>query len=37
MIVRLKQNLLVVTAETEQERESLVLWGGYLDAHSISA
>jgi hypothetical protein len=25
MIVRLKQNLLVVTAETEQERESLVL------------
>ena len=33
MIVRLKQNLLVVTAESEQERESLVLWGGEVDGH----
>ena len=33
MIVRLKDNLLVVTAENEQERESLVSWGGSLDGY----
>ena len=33
MMVRLKENLLVVTAESEEERESLVLWGGSLNGY----
>ena len=33
MIVRLKHRLLVVTAESEAERESLSSWGGELDGH----
>jgi predicted NAD-dependent protein-ADP-ribosyltransferase YbiA (DUF1768 family) len=33
MIVRLKQSLLIVTAEGEEERESLLSWGGELDGH----
>ena len=33
MIVRLKENLLVVTAESHEERESLVSWGGGVDGY----
>ncbi len=35
MIVRLKSNLLVVTAESEDERESLVCWSGDLDGNAF--
>lgn len=35
MIVRFKSNLLVVTAETEDERESLVCWSGDLDGYAF--
>jgi predicted NAD-dependent protein-ADP-ribosyltransferase YbiA (DUF1768 family) len=33
MIVRLKKNLLIVSAESEQERQSLVAWAGELDGN----
>lgn len=33
MIVRLKQRLLIVTAESEQERESLLSWAEECDGH----
>jgi len=35
MIVRFKSNLLVVTAESEEERESLVCWSGDLDGDAF--